>query len=72
MVGSLVDLIERSLQDIADALQNAWAKNACLACPLGELSALAAATLVFYRENHHTTQQPSHDHWTNHVKKRDV
>jgi hypothetical protein len=45
------DPIERSLSDIAGALQKAWVSNRCLSCPIGELSAIAAATLTFYKES---------------------
>ena len=39
----------------------AWTLNKCLTCPLGELAALAAATLVFYQEQ----QKGRLDHWSN-------
>lgn len=60
------DQIEKALKEISDKLKTAWTTNQCLTCPLGELAALAAATLVFYRE--HTKRQraePWMDHWTN-------
>ena len=46
-----MDQIEQSLTEIADKLLAAWKGNRCLVCPLAELSALAAATLEFYRAN---------------------
>lgn len=45
-----VDEIEKSLTEIADKLHAAWSNNRCLACPLAELAALAAATKTFYIE----------------------
>ena len=45
------DAIERALLDIEQALQKAWTNNRCLTCPIAELTAIAAATLQFYREN---------------------
>lgn len=62
------DQVEQNLKHIAERLQSAWTTSQCLTCPLGELAALAAATLTFYQE--HTKHQragPYHwaDHWTN-------
>jgi hypothetical protein len=45
------DQIELSLKTIRDNLQIAWTNNRCLACPIAELAALAAATYTFYVEN---------------------
>ena len=45
-----MDQIEKSLQEISEKLTAAWTDNRCLACPIAELAALAAATLTFYRE----------------------
>jgi hypothetical protein len=45
------DPLERALRDISDSLARAWRNNRCLQCPIAELSALAAATLVFYLES---------------------
>ena len=59
-----VDQIERELTHLAATLQAAWQKSQCLTCPLGELAALAAATLAFYQEQ----QKNLHDHWTNYRK----
>lgn len=64
-----MDVIEKNLKDMADRLWTAWQNNQCLTCPLGELSALATATLIFYQE--HTKRQraePWMDHWTNYRK----
>ena len=55
------DQIERSLKEIEAKLRAAWTLNQCLTCPLGELAALAAATLVFYQER----QRGQSDHWSN-------
>ena len=63
-----MDQIERSLTDIADRLRTAWQNNQCLTCPLGELAALAAATLTFYREQHNREQHKL-AHWSNCRKK---
>ena len=63
-----MDQIERSLTDIADRLRTAWQNNQCLTCPLGELAALAAATLTFYREQHKPDLWLT-DHWSNYRKK---
>ena len=57
------DIVEQSLQDIADKLKEAWTNNQCLTCPLAELSALAAATLAFYQENKKSNPY-SISHWT--------
>ena len=56
-----MDQIEKELTHLAAQLEAAWKASQCLTCPLGELAALAAATLVFYREQHRNP----HDHWTN-------
>lgn len=45
-----VDPILRSLMDIETSLTDAWHKNGCTNCPLGELAALAAAARTFYQE----------------------
>ena len=44
------DPIEHALTEIESKLRAAWTLNQCLTCPLGELAALAAATLEFWRE----------------------
>jgi hypothetical protein len=49
----MADQIEEALAEIASTLKTAWTNNQCLTCPLGELAALAAATLVFYQERKH-------------------
>ena len=56
-----MDQIERSLKEIEAKLRAAWTLNQCLTCPLAELAALAAATLVFYQEQ----QKNPLDHWSN-------
>lgn len=56
-----MDQIERSLTEIESKLRDAWTLNQCLTCPLGELAALAAATLIFYQEQ----QKGKLDHWSN-------
>ena len=56
-----MDQIEKSLQEIESKLRTAWTLNQCLTCPLAELAALAAATLVFYQER----QRGQLDHWSN-------
>ncbi len=43
------DPILRALMDIEQALEKAWLNNRCLTCPIGELTALAAATRTFYQ-----------------------
>ena len=61
-----MDPIEKNLKDIADRLRTAWQNTQCLICPLGELAALAAATLTFYQEHRRQKQaEPWMDHWTN-------
>lgn len=50
--------MEKQLQYLADQLAQAWKNNQCLTCPIGELAALAQATLAFYRETHGTTHAP--------------
>jgi len=45
------DPILRALMDIERALNDAWRNNRCLTCPIGELTALAAATRQFYQES---------------------
>ena len=55
------DPIEHALTEIESKLRAAWTLNQCLTCPLGELAALAAATLVFYQER----QRGQSDHWSN-------
>ncbi len=62
------DQTEKALRDIADQLRAAWQNNQCLTCPLGELSALAAATLTFYLEQRKHGAY-SIDHWTNYRTK---
>ena len=47
---SRYDAIEESLREIADKLRDSWTNNRCQSCPIGELAALAAAVLTFYRE----------------------
>lgn len=47
----MTDPVEAQLEHLVRELTLAWTNNRCLACPLAELSALAAATLTFYREN---------------------
>lgn len=65
----MTDSIEKSLQDIADRLRTAWQNSQCLTCPLGELAALAVATLTFYQEQtKHQRAEPWMDHWTNYRK----
>ena len=58
------DQIENSLTVIADRLRTAWQNSQCLTCPLGELAALAAATLTFYQEQHKSDRWLT-DHWSN-------
>ena len=61
-----MDPVEKNLKDMADRLQTAWRNNQCLTCPLGELSALATATLIFYQEARKAERSaPWMDHWSN-------
>ncbi len=55
------DPIDRQLQTLADTLTKAWLEGGCQTCPLGEMAALAAATLAFYRGQ----ERNKFDHWTN-------
>lgn len=57
------DIIERELETLAATLQDAWMKTGCLTCPLGEMAALAAAVLMFYREQKHDAR-----HWSTELK----
>ena len=63
-----MDPIEKNLSDIALRLQTAWRNSQCLICPLGELAALAAATLTFYQESQRAKQANERDHWTRYRK----
>ena len=64
-----MDPIEKELTYLATRLKAAWKNNQCLTCPLGELSALAAATLTFYQEQ--KKHGPlSRDHWTNYRERQ--
>lgn len=58
------DPIEHHLRDMADRLQAAWRNNQCLTCPLGELAALARATLIFYQEQQRQRQDELRSYWT--------
>ena len=63
-----MDPIETNLRDMALRLQTAWRNNQCLTCPLGELAALAAATLTFYQESQKSLHANERDHWTRYRK----
>lgn len=45
------DEIEKALLEMKEKLGAAWHDNRCLACPIAELAALAAATHEFYVQN---------------------
>ena len=57
-----MDQVEKSLQEIADRLLALWKETQDVTSPIGELAALAAATLVFYRERER--DKHSGKHWT--------
>jgi hypothetical protein len=59
-----LDQIEQALREMSEKLTAAWSNNRCLACPIAELSALAAATLTFYRENKGKQDPANLPHWT--------
>lgn len=58
------DGIEESLATLAERLTEAWRAHEDSRCPLGELAALAAATLTFYRENRGRQDPTTLPHWT--------
>lgn len=64
-VPRMTDQIEEVLSEISGRLRTAWQNSQCRTCPLGELAALAAATLTFYQEQRKAAQQGKSDHWTN-------
>lgn len=47
------DPVETLLHEIADRLQALWHETRDETSPLGELAALARATLVYYQEREH-------------------
>ena len=57
-----MDWLERALVEISEKLAAAWAGNRCTTCPIGELSALAAAALQLYREQQQ--RSPKEEHWS--------
>ena len=68
-----MDAIEIRLTELAEKLRAAW-QVADVTSPLGELAALAAATLVFYQE-HGRTKKPTQMvdesvHWSDTWRRR--
>lgn len=64
-----MDAIERSLQDLSDSLTKAWREHPCETCPLGEMAALARATLQFYLENT-SAKRAQTEHWSAHWQRQ--
>ena len=57
--------MEARLRDLVQTMQAAWQQGPCgPSCTLGEMTALAAATLAFYHEQ----RKNMYDHWTNYQK----
>lgn len=53
------DPLEKLLQEMADRLQTLWREAQDETSPLGELAALARATLVYYQERERASDRRS-------------
>lgn len=69
LVGSVgMDPIEKALHELSETCGKSWSQKSpeCAACPLGEVAALVAACLVFYREQ----KKDGGHHWSHAWEKR--
>ena len=61
-----MDQIEQVLLDLSQKCSQAWKGKApeCAVCPVGEIAALVAAVLQFYRESKAGKPTTADAHWT--------